>query len=198
LSAAQITAVARAGLTAQNITAAAPIEVADEKPDTALPSNTTHEARAAELSGRDIALPWSPPVLTFTVPTTQPIATASVHCDSLSATGRHVLINFDYARSRLDPAGLAVLEDFAAKLRACPASKVTIEGHTDSDGSADRNRTLSVRRAQAVQKHLVAAGVDPHRLAAIGLGQTRPAVPNVSQKNKRNNRRAVLVVATQR
>jgi outer membrane protein OmpA-like peptidoglycan-associated protein len=157
-----------------------------------------NDARAVVLSRRDIALPLSPPVFTSTVPTPQLTTTAHAECDSLSATDRHILINFDYASSHLDAPVLAVLEDFAATLRACPGSKVTIEGHTDSDGRADRNRALSLRRAQAVQKHLVVAGVHPHRLATIGFGQTRPTVPNVSEKNKRSNRRAVLVVTTQR
>jgi outer membrane protein OmpA-like peptidoglycan-associated protein len=197
-SAPQIAAITRADLPAQNIVASVPLPVADEKPDTSLLANATHDARAAVPSGRDIALPLSPPVLRSTVPTPQPTATAPAECDSLSATGRHILINFGYASSHLDWAVLAVLEDFAATLLACPASKVTIEGHTDSDGRADRNRALSLRRAQAVQKHLVLAGVDPHRVATIGFGETRPTVPNVSQKNKRNNRRAALVVTTQR
>jgi outer membrane protein OmpA-like peptidoglycan-associated protein len=175
-----------------------PLQAANEKPDTALLANATQDARAIVPSGPDIALPLPPPVFKTTVPTPQSTATASAECDGLSATSRHILINFDYASSHLDRAVLAVLEEFAATLRACPASKVIIEGHTDSDGRADRNRALSLRRAQAVQKHLVVAGVDPYRLVTIGFGQTRPTVPNVSQKNKRNNRRAVLVVTTQR
>jgi outer membrane protein OmpA-like peptidoglycan-associated protein len=196
-SAAQIAATARAELTAQNIAASVPLPVADGKPDTVLLANTPHDARAVVLPDRDIVLPRSPPVFATAAPPPQPTVTAPAECGSLSATGRHILINFDYGRSHLEPAARAALTDFAAKLRACPASKVTIEGHTDSDGRADRNRTLSLRRAQAVHKHLVAAGVDPDQLATIGFGQTRPTVPNVSQKNKRSNRRAALVVTTQ-
>jgi outer membrane protein OmpA-like peptidoglycan-associated protein len=198
LSAAQVATITPADLAARNIAASAPLQVAEEKRDTALLANATNDARAIVLSRQDIALPPSPPVFTSTVPTPQPTATAPAECDSLSATDRHILINFDYASSHLDAAVLAVLEDFAAMLRACPGSKVTIEGHTDSDGRAGRNRALSLRRAQVVQKHLVVAGLDPHRLATIGFGQTRPTVPNVSEKNKRTNRRVVLVVTTQR
>ena len=81
---------------------------------------------------------------------------------------------------------------------ACPGSKITIEGHTDSDGRVDRNRKLSLQRAQAVQKHLIKAGVKPDQLETVGFGEARPAVPNVSQQNKGTNRRATFIVRTQR
>ncbi len=195
LSATQIAAIAQAELATQNNTASESAPAVDV---TALLANTPPDTRAIFLSDRHIALPLSPPVFTPAAPPPQPAATAPAECDSLGVAGRHILINFDYGRSRLDPAILAALSDFAARLKACPASKVTIEGHTDSDGRADRNRTLSLRRAQAVHKHLLAAGVEPDQLAAIGFGQTRPTVPNVSPQNKRNNRRAALVVTTHR
>lgn len=175
-----------------------PPTVHDITPEPAVPESAGPEAMAAALLGRDLALPLSPPVITVSAAPQQPAETVRVACETLSAAGRDIPINFDYARSQLDPAAAAALDAFAEKLRACPDSKVTIEGHTDSDGRANNNRSLSLRRAQFVQKHLVAAGVEPERLSAIGFGQTRPAVPNVSQQNKRNNRRAVLVVTTQR
>jgi OmpA-OmpF porin, OOP family len=71
---------------------------------------------------------------------------------------------------------------------------VIIEGHTDSDGRAAWNQTLSVHRAKAVREHLVSAGAKPRQLSVIGFGQFRPHAPNVSAKNKRSNRRAVLIV----
>jgi hypothetical protein len=119
---AQIAAIARADLAAQNIAASVPLPVAEKEADTALPANTPHDARAAVPSGPDIALPLPPPVFTSAVPTPQPTATALAECDSLGDTGRRLLINFDYARARLDPAMLEALEVFAAKLQACPDS----------------------------------------------------------------------------
>lgn len=195
LSAAQIAVAARAALAAQDIAASMPLPATDEKTDTGLRANTPLDVRTVVTPDRDIA-PASPPLVTSAVSPSQPIAPAD--CDNLGATSRRILINFEHGYSHLEPAARAVLTEFAAKLKACPASKMTIEGHTDSDGRADRNRTLSLWRAQAVHKHLVAAGVDPHQLATIGFGQARPAVPNVSPQNKRNNRRATLVVAPPR
>lgn len=119
-------------------------------------------------------------------------------CGELSALGQSIHIPFDYASSRLKPAVIPALEAFAVRLRSCPATKVTIEGHTDSDGRAASNQSLSVNRAKAVLKHLVSVGAHPTQLSAIGFGQSRPRAPNVSAKNKRSNRRAALVVDAHR
>jgi outer membrane protein OmpA-like peptidoglycan-associated protein len=115
-------------------------------------------------------------------------------CRELGAASQSIRITFDYASSGLKKAILPALDAFAGSLRSCPSTKVTIEGHTDSDGRAASNQSLSVRRAKAVLEHLVHAGVSPGQLSAIGFGQSRPHAPNVSTQNKRSNRRVALVV----
>ena len=119
-------------------------------------------------------------------------------CRELRAASRSINIQFDYASSRLNQALLPALESFAVRLRSCPSAKVIVEGHSNSDGRAAWNQSLSLHRAQAVLKHLVYAGVQPSQLSAIGFGQSRPYAPNVSTKNKRSNRRAALVVDVRR
>jgi outer membrane protein OmpA-like peptidoglycan-associated protein len=119
-------------------------------------------------------------------------------CRELRAASQSINISFDYASSRLNQAILPALESFAVRLRSCPSAKVIIEGHTDSDGRAAWNQSLSVHRAKAVLEHLVYAGVPPSQLSAIGFGQSRPYAPNVSAKNKRSNRRVALVVDVRR
>ena len=119
-------------------------------------------------------------------------------CRELGAASQSIHISFDYGSSGLNQAALSALEAFAVKLRSCPSTMVMIEGHTDSDGRAAWNQLLSVRRANAVLEHLVLAGVPPSQLSAIGFGQSRPYAPNVSTKNKRNNRRVALVVDVRR
>lgn len=53
-------------------------------------------------------------------------------------------------------------------------SALTLEGHTDSSGDAGYNQRLSQRRADAVVAYLVARGVAPNRLRAVGYGESRP------------------------
>jgi outer membrane protein OmpA-like peptidoglycan-associated protein len=119
-------------------------------------------------------------------------------CRELRAASQSINIPFDYASSSLNQESLPALESFAVRLRSCPSTKVIIEGHTDSDGRAAWNQSLSVHRAKAVLEHLVHAGVQPSQLSAIGFGQSRPYAPNVSAKNKRSNRRVALVVDVRR
>ena len=203
----QTTDIARADAVEQSLAASMPapppLIAADEESEsvaalTPPPVDKSQEASTVVLLlERDLALPLAPPAFATPVAASAPEAPARADCRGLEAAARKILITFDYARSRFDPAMAALLDDFAARMRDCPGNMVTIEGHTDSDGGLAQNRSLSLRRAQAVERHLVNAGVDPRRLTAVGFGPSRPAAPNVSAKNKRHTRRAALVVVPQ-
>ena len=152
-----------------------------------------------ERTGTANAAAESDPLPTATIPKTSLLLPQNVpadrhDCRELRAASKSINIPFDYASSSLNQAVLPALESFAMRLRSCPSTKVIIEGHTDSDGRAVWNQSLSVHRAKAVLEHLVHAGVQPSQLSAIGFGQSRPYAPNVSTKNKRSNRRVALVV----
>ena len=152
-----------------------------------------------ERTGTANAAAESDPLPAATTPKTSLLLPQNVpadrhDCRELRAASQSINIPFDYASSSLNQAILPALESFAVRLRSCPSTKVIIEGHTDSDGRAAWNQSLSVHRAKAVLEHLVHAGVQPSQLSAIGFGQSRPYAPNVSTKNKRSNRRVALVV----
>ncbi len=68
-------------------------------------------------------------------------------------------------------------------------TKLRIEGHTDSDGSADFNQKLSESRAKAVVKWLTDKGIDAKRLNAVGCASRDPLAPNTTEENKQKNRR---------
>jgi chemotaxis protein MotB len=75
---------------------------------------------------------------------------------------------------------------------------IKVEGHTDNVPVVTRlypsNWELSAARAASVVHLLIDGGVDPRRLAAVGLGEHRPVVPNTTADGRNANRRVVLTV----
>lgn len=72
-----------------------------------------------------------------------------------------------------------------------PGYKLTIGGHTDSDGNAESNRKLSQKRADAIKEWLMENGfISQARIEAIGFGSTKPIVsPETTKEDKQINRR---------
>ena len=96
---------------------------------------------------------------------------ARVHL--LEASG---LFAFDKATvNDLTAQGRAELDRIAGELKAAPQVRdIEIQAHTDLLGSQDYNFALSQARANAVREHLVAAGVQPALVRAIGMGKGHP------------------------
>ncbi len=68
-------------------------------------------------------------------------------------------------------------------------TKIEVEGHTDNQGAAGYNRTLSGNRAASVVKWLVKNGVDAGRLSSAGFGPDRPISSNDNADGRKANRR---------
>lgn len=68
-------------------------------------------------------------------------------------------------------------------------TKFKIEGHTDNQGDATMNQTLSDARAQAIVAWLSAHGIAAGRVWGKGFGPTRPIAPNDTPDNMAKNRR---------
>jgi outer membrane protein OmpA-like peptidoglycan-associated protein len=107
-------------------------------------------------------------------------------------TSGHIL--FDTDSAKLDASSHDLLDRLASAARSCNGLRIAIEGHTDTEGSARYNKRLSVRRAQAVERYLVKAGMNSRQLEAIGYGYDRPAAPNDSAENMAKNRRIEFVI----
>jgi outer membrane protein OmpA-like peptidoglycan-associated protein len=91
---------------------------------------------------------------------------------------------------------LKILTDNSKALKtAFPKLKVTAEGHTDSDGTAESNMKLSVARAKKVCSALKAKGM---KLPCVpsGVGASKPlASPEKTAADKQRNRRVLVQVA---
>lgn len=87
------------------------------------------------------------------------------------------------------------LNKLAGFLNKYPDRTVTIEGHTDSVGSDDSNRSLSQRRADSVKAYLVGQGVASDRLSASGMGEGSPVGDNDSSTGRQQNRRVEVIIS---
>ncbi len=102
---------------------------------------------------------------------------------------------FTSAKSDLSPGAQMKLNDVATALtKEDPISRMVVEGHTDSQGTASNNQDLSQRRAQAVRDYLVTRGIASDRITAQGFGSTRSVADNNSTEGRANNRRVEIVV----
>ena len=85
-----------------------------------------------------------------------------------------------------------VLDTIALAINATPNSRWEVQGHTDSVGTAESNRTLAQGRAQAVVDYLVSKGVPRGIMTARGFGEDRPVFSNSTIYGRAQNRRVQL------
>ena len=110
--------------------------------------------------------------------------------------GISIYVNFDFNSAVIRPDSEQILADLFQGLVAEDVGRVTIEGHTSTEGSVEYNRDLSERRAQAVVADLVARGLDAARLTALGLGETAPLMsPDADESSRAINRRVEVECA---
>lgn len=104
-------------------------------------------------------------------------------------------VYFDTAKASIQRRSFGLLDQVASVLKEHEElSGIVIEGHTDSQGSPDYNRKLSLERAESVKAYLVKAGVAEGRLQAKGFGPDRPVADNKTAKGRELNRRVAFVI----
>jgi OmpA-OmpF porin, OOP family len=103
-------------------------------------------------------------------------------------------IHFQRASAVIEDESLPTLDRLARAAESCPKLSIEIAGHTDAEGTPERNKRLSERRAAAVVTYLTQAGVNAGRLRAEGYGETVPVAPNDTPENRARNRRIEFVV----
>ncbi len=106
-------------------------------------------------------------------------------------------ILFPSGVATLSPGAITILQQLAATLDPFP-NPIRVEGHTDNLPINTRafpsNWELSAARAASVVHLFMKAGLEPQRLAVIGLGEHRPIGPNNTPEGRNANRRVVLVI----
>jgi OmpA-OmpF porin, OOP family len=98
-------------------------------------------------------------------------------------------IHFDTDSAKLRPDSMPALNAVLGLLNHHPASQWTIAGHTDNQGNAAHNQTLSENRAASVIAWLKSHGIAANRLGAQGFGSSRPVADNSTESGRALNRR---------
>jgi len=99
-------------------------------------------------------------------------------------------INFENAKVNLDEDDEPALKEIIDYLNIYPGLVVEVGGHTDSNGSDEMNRILSIQRATSVVNTLVNKyNVPKRRLKIKGYGESMPIADNNTLEGKILNRR---------
>ncbi len=104
-------------------------------------------------------------------------------------------ILFDVGKATLKPEANMALAKLAGILLVMPDLNLRIEGHTDSTGSADFNKKLSLDRARSVFDLMASLGVASSRMETAGYGMEHPVADNSTAAGRQKNRRVEIVVA---
>jgi OOP family OmpA-OmpF porin len=95
---------------------------------------------------------------------------------------------------QLDTTGDAVVAALVKVMQPCAAGTLHAEigGHTDTSGDADKNLTLSQKRADRVRAALIEAGLPDAMLTAKGYGSAQPLSENETPEGRSKNRRTTV------
>jgi len=122
---------------------------------------------------------------------------------SVTRAGNDLILNmpsditFSSGSASIQSQFSSTLSSVGIVLKKYNKTAISVEGHTDSDGSASSNQSLSVARANSVAGVLSANGVANNRLLVSGAGESRPIASNDTAAGKSQNRRVELRIEPQ-
>lgn len=103
-------------------------------------------------------------------------------------------IQFKYSRAALNSNAVAALEHVLAELRQQPAMIIEVSAHTDHEGTALGNLTVSQARAEVIRNYLLSQGIEAKQVQAKGYGSARPVVEQGTANSQQNRRIEITVL----
>ncbi len=104
-------------------------------------------------------------------------------------------ILFDSGKAIIKPSSSKVIDEIGKVLQDNPKIRISITGHTDSDGDDRKNLELSEQRAMAVKTELVRKfNLNEDFIQVIGKGETQPLAKNTTEEGKKQNRRVEFII----
>lgn len=114
---------------------------------------------------------------------------------------RYVILDkilFQQGSAAIDPTTISILDAIVAALMANRVIELMeVSGHSDGHSRRERSGTLGQARADVVRDYLVAHGVAPQRLRAVGRGSTMPLCREATEECWSKSRRAEFRILQQ-
>jgi OOP family OmpA-OmpF porin len=103
---------------------------------------------------------------------------------------------FDVAKAELIEDAKYILDSIATIIHQIDKATLMVEGHTDSDGTAEYNQHLSELRCSVVvdQMKILLADIGSYDYDITAFGENKPIAPNDTNDNKQLNRRVEITV----
>ena len=106
--------------------------------------------------------------------------------------GIQTAIQFETNTAKLTNESTPELEKIVRLLKLYPATRIRVEGHTDTKGTAQYNQLLSEKRAEAVRSQILERGIGKNRVLAKGYSFRRPIASNDTEEGRTQNRRVEI------
>ena len=101
---------------------------------------------------------------------------------------------FAKGRAQIMRASYDELDKLVNFLDKNPEINIRVDGHTDNQGDAEKNKVLSINRAKNVRDYLIKKGIATERISFKGWGDTKPIASNDSDIERQKNRRVEIVI----
>lgn len=102
------------------------------------------------------------------------------------------IVYFDFDSYVIKPEAQSQIDAHARFIKADPARRVVIEGHTDEQGGREYNLALGQKRSEAVRRSLSLLGVSDNQVEAVSFGEEKPAAAGAGESAYSQNRRAEI------
>ncbi len=114
--------------------------------------------------------------------------------EKLRANSLVIYFDTNEERMDLDEEQTNYLADLYTFLKDHESSNILVVGHTDSEGDADNNITISQNRADIVRSYLIGNGIRPEQIETKGMGAEEPIADNDTEEGREANRRVEIIL----
>lgn len=94
----------------------------------------------------------------------------------------------------LSPTSRQALQKNVTWMQRWTSTKISVEGHCDSRGTAEYNLALGEKRATAVREYLISLGIDSGRISTVSKGKETPFCTEENEACWSQNRRGHFLI----